>query len=115
MEVIPEGDGVPSTHTPLSAVPDRKVTAGVPGSAPHPFAAKPLRSNWLLALAITVVTCVLAAVPTWLITEDLRAVVVMVAALVVWCGLLAGPAIAGWANPVERELRRQAIGKETSP
>ena len=112
LEVIPEGDGVPTTHTPLSAAPDRKVTSALPDNVPHPFAAKPPRSNSLLALAITVVTCVLGAVPTWLITDDLTMVAVVVAALVMWCSVLAAPALAGWANPAENQLRRQSIGEE---
>ena len=38
-EVIPEGDGVPSTHTPPPAAQHRKVTTGPGGRGPLPLAA----------------------------------------------------------------------------
>ena len=40
-EVIPAGDGVPSTHTDLSPAPDPKVSPIPPGRTPHSFAARP--------------------------------------------------------------------------
>ncbi len=63
---IHEVDGVPSTHTPLTAAPDRKSPPGFRGSAPHPFTAnKPVPA----AAAVTVmVTIVLSAFLTALLT-----------------------------------------------
>ena len=43
--VIPEGDGVPSTHTAPTAAPDWKVTPATLGPAPHSFTAPPPTSR----------------------------------------------------------------------
>ena len=53
---IHEVDGVPSTHTPLPAAPDRKLPAGFRGSAPHPFTAnKPIPAAPAVTVMVTIV------------------------------------------------------------
>ena len=53
---IHEVDGVPSTHTPLPAAPDRKLSRGFRGSASHPFAAnKPIPAAPAVTVMVTIV------------------------------------------------------------
>ena len=62
LRVIPGGDGVPSTHTPLAARPDREFTDGPPGTAPLPFAASSNISAVLIVAAMSAVVTVMSVV-----------------------------------------------------
>ena len=83
-----------STHTPLSGCPDRKATTGVPGCAPHPFAAnnpdppptlRPLdRIGWSLALMVLAQTAVAAAA----IATDSHAIGLVSTTAMALCGIL---------------------------
>jgi len=121
-EVIPEGDGAPSTHTPPAAAPDQKVTPNHAGRAPLPFAASPAAAiPSVIAMTAIVVTASVAALLSvyadhpdrWRIVAGFLAVVAG------WCAVLAIPALARHRHPQDdgEPVDRAAIARwrDTGP
>lgn len=106
-EVIPEGDGAPSTHTPPGATRHRTVTTGPECRGPLPFAAQQRRVPIGGIALIAVLCAVMAGMPSWIITGDPTIAVVMAGLLIGWSLAVAAPALVGCGNPVDRQLRRQ--------
>ena len=104
LEVIPEGDGVPSTHTHLAAVPDRKVASVTVDSAPHPFAARHPQHQRIAALAIILVATVLAASATCAVTGRASSAALVAIAVAVFGLAVAAPSLAGRRTRADREL-----------
>lgn len=95
--VIPEGDGVPVTHTPPTAVPDRKVAPGLSGSAPHTFAAS-LTIPATVAVAFMVLSVLTLSIIAVLgiyegHPDRWQIVALFLTALTSWCAALVVPVV----------------------
>ena len=93
---IDEVDGVPSTHTPPPAEPDRKLHHGLPGTGPHTFTAKQLPAT---AAVTAMCAVVLTATVTALLAitagdpNQARTVALCLGGLAAWITALALPAL----------------------
>ena len=93
---IDKVDGVPSTHTPPPAEPDRKLSGGLPGTGPHTFTAKQLSATTAVTAMCAVV---LTATVTALLTitagqpNQARTVALCLAGVAAWITALALPAL----------------------
>ncbi len=93
---IDEVDGVPSTHTPPPAGPDRKSHQGLPGTGPHTFTAKQLPATpavtamcaVVLTATVTALLAITAGDP-----NQARTVALCLAWLTAWITALALPAL----------------------
>ena len=93
--VMPEGYGLPSTHTPHTAGPDRMVTTDIGSGAPLPFAApSPIGAiPALVAMATVILTATVVALLVVLDghPQRLHLMALVLGALAAWCALLAAP------------------------
>jgi hypothetical protein len=93
--VMPEGDGLPSTHTPHASQPDRMVTTDVGSSAPLPFTAPSPTGAIpaLVAMSTVVLATTVAALLVVLDGDPHRSYVIalVLGVLVAWCALLTTP------------------------
>ena len=110
-EGIPEGDGVPLTHTPIVASRHRKVTTGPAKLTPPPFAAFRIPAiPAAIAMAVVVLTAAVHAVLTVYAGDPTRWALVggLLAALASWCALLAVLGSLLRRKPVAGQVSRYA-------
>ncbi len=125
--VIPEGDGVPSTHTHLGAVPDRTVTTGphraapLPLDAPSPIGAIPAviaMGAIVLTVAVISILVVLDGHP-----DRVRIAAGFVGLIAAWCALLASPVVmarlyrqlSDSGRPAQSHRMAHPIGRQGPP
>ncbi len=103
---IAAGDGLPSTHQHRPAAPNREVTQDPGRRPPLPFAAIPHLRHIAGALGIALLSAVMAAVPSWMVTDNPPIGLAMGGLLLTVALIIAAPGLTGRGNPVEEQLRR---------